>query len=128
MCDATCQPIDQIWPVIADEGYWPFFAAPVQSIADKYGISLTAKWLDDLEHATVRVGSEGTSGAFVSPNGLILTARHVIPRDARLAVREDVRGGFLAQSYEQELRLPNVSVDVVLTVQDVTPAIVANNP
>lgn len=52
-------------PVIADEGYWPYSAAPVQSITDKYGIRVTVKWLADLEHATVRVGTKGTSGASV---------------------------------------------------------------
>ncbi|HTO79437.1 MAG TPA: S46 family peptidase, partial [Methylocystis sp.] len=112
-------------PAIADEGYWPFFAAPVQAIADKYGIGVTTQWLAKLEHATVRVGTAGTSGAFVSPQGLILTSRGVIPKNARLAVREALSGGFVARSHEKELKLPNVSVDVLLTERDVTSAIVA---
>jgi len=112
-------------PAAADEGYWPFSAAPVQSIEDKYGVRVTAKWLAEIEHATVRVGTEGTSGAFVSPNGLILTARRVVPRAARMAVREAFSHGFVAHGREDELRLPGVTVDVVLTERDVTPVILA---
>jgi hypothetical protein len=112
-------------PTCSEEGYWPYLAAPIQSIENKYGIRLTAEWLGKLEHATVRVGTAGTSGALVSPNGLILTSRGVIPRDARLAVREALSGGFVARDREQELKLPNVSVDMLVTERDVTPAILA---
>jgi len=113
------------WPAIADEGYWPFSAAPVQTIEAKYGVGVTAEWLAKLEHATVRVGTEGTSGAFVSPKGLILTARRVIPRDARLAVHDALSRGFVARGHGEELKLPGVTVDVVLAEQDVTPTILA---
>ena len=117
--------ISQSGLAVADEGFWPYSAAPLQAIAENYGISLKADLLAKIEHATVRVGTAGTSGAFVSPHGLILTSRSVIPSQARLALRDALSGGFVARSREQELKLPNVFVDMLLTERDVTPEIIA---
>ena len=59
----------------ADEGFWPFNAVPRAAIRQAYGFDVTAEWLQHLQLASVRLG--GTSGSFVSPDGLVLTNHHV---------------------------------------------------
>ena len=78
------------------EGYWPYTDVPLARIASDTGVTLTKPWLDRLERATVRVGTTGTSGAFVSNRGLFLTARHVIPAATRSSVEKELKSGFAA--------------------------------
>lgn len=59
----------------ADEGLWPYNQFPQQTIREKHGFDAPAGFLDGLRLASVRIG--GQSGAFVSANGLIVTARQV---------------------------------------------------
>jgi len=103
-----------------DEGYWLYTAPPLAEIERRYSAQLTPEWLDRLEYATVRVGAEGTSGAFVSPAGLILTARHVIPAPVRATIRDSLREGFVADTHAMELPLAGLTVDTLLEERDVT--------
>jgi hypothetical protein len=122
-------------PLRAEEGFWLFSEAPVEEIAQKYGVRLTSNWLDHLQRAIVRFNSKrfdvyiGGSGAFVSADGLVLTNRHVIPRHVFAALtapdRDISREGFVAQSGEEELKLPGLSLDAVVAFADVTAQIVA---
>jgi hypothetical protein len=50
---------------------WLFDRFPKAQVKEKYGVEVTDEFLDHLRLSTVRIG-DGT-GAFVSPNGLILT-------------------------------------------------------
>lgn len=62
-------------PGAADEGMWLFNQFPKAQVKEKYGVEVTDEFLNHLGLATVRIG--GGTGAFVSPNGLILTNYHV---------------------------------------------------
>jgi hypothetical protein len=105
------------------EGYWPYTDVPFARIASDTGVTLTKPWLDRLERATVRVGTTGTSGAFVSNRGLILTARHVIPAATRSSVEKELTSGFAATQGISEIPLPNVTVDAFMDEKDVTDAV-----
>ncbi|WP_162009779.1 S46 family peptidase [Methylocystis heyeri] len=117
-------------PLRADEGFWLYSQAPLQHIVEKYRVQLTPEWLDHMEKATVRFNSKrydayvGGSGSFVSADGLVLTNRHVIPLSilakAETAGGNIQRDGFVAQSLEEETKLPGVSLDAVLSSMDVT--------
>ncbi len=102
------------------EGYWPYTDIPLERIESDTGVILTKPWLDRLERATVRVGTTGTSGAFVSNRGLVLTARHVIPAVARETIENELKNGFAAAGIESEVQLPHVTVDALVSERDVT--------
>jgi Peptidase S46 len=67
--------------------------------------------------------NDGGSGSFVSPNGLLLTNHHV----ARGQLQKDstpehnyVRDGFYARTPEEEMKSPDLEVDVLISTEDVT--------
>ena len=69
----------------------------------------------------VHVG--GASGAFVSPDGLILTNHHVaLGQLQKLSTpqRNYVRDGFYARSIAEELRCPDQEMSVLISTEDVS--------
>ncbi|HET9787865.1 MAG TPA: S46 family peptidase, partial [Pyrinomonadaceae bacterium] len=57
-------------PVFADDGMWTFDNPPRKQWKEKYNFEPTDAWLDHVRLSSVKV--EGSSGAFVSPNGLLM--------------------------------------------------------
>jgi len=107
---------------MADEGMWLLNDPPKQSLAKKYQFDLTDTWLDRAMKASVRFNSGG-SGSFVSPNGLIVTNHH-IGADAiqKLTTKERnlLRDGFYASMQAEELKCPDVELNVLQEIVDVT--------
>src|SRR5262245_19997785 len=60
----------------AEEGMWTFDNLPLQALQKKYGFTPDAGWIEHVQRAAVRF-NDGGSGAFVSPDGLVLTNHHV---------------------------------------------------
>jgi len=107
--------------VRADEGMWTFDNPPLKQWKEIYGFEPTKEWLDSVRLASVKVGT--ASGSFVSPNGLIITNQHVAASAlSRLSTPERnlVRDGFYAKTQEEELKIPNYEVTILLSYEDVT--------
>ena len=110
-------------PVIhAEEGMWTFDNPPLKLLAAKYNFHPTQAWLDHLRLASVRL-NDGGSGSFVSPNGLLLTNHHV----ARVQLQKNstaeydyLRDGFYAATPEAEMKSPDLEVNVLVGMEDVT--------
>ncbi|UCE18997.1 MAG: S46 family peptidase [Gemmatimonadota bacterium] len=85
------------------------------------GLELTAQEIYELKEAIVLIG--GGSGAFVSPEGLILTNHHVafgaIQHESTLE-ENFIQNGFLARTMEEELHAPEYDVYVTLDFEEVT--------
>jgi hypothetical protein len=106
----------------ADEGMWLFNDLPRGILRERHGFEPTAAWIDGLERASVRFNNGG-SGSFVSPTGLVLTNHHVGSDTlAKLssAERDILTEGFLAATPEQELRAPDLELNQLVSILDVT--------
>src|ERR1700733_2119112 len=108
----------------ADEGMWLFDRFPRDAVNQKYGIDVSAGFLDSLRLASVRIG--GATGAFVSPTGLLLTNQHVVSAClAKLSsnAHDYLIAGFYAASAAEELRCADLDAKVLLSIEDVTPQV-----
>ncbi len=108
--------------VLADEGMWTFDNPPTKLIQQKYGFTLTQEWLDHVRLSSARL-NDGGSGSFVSPHGLLLTNHHV----ARGQLAKDstpehdyIKNGFYAKTEAEELKAPDLEVDVLMSTEEVT--------
>jgi Peptidase S46 len=106
----------------ADEGMWLVNDPPRAKLKEKYAFDLTDAWLDRAMKASVRFNNGG-SGGFVSPQGLIVTNHH-IGADAlqklSKAGRDLLKDGFLASSRADELKCPDLELNVLQSIEDVT--------
>jgi len=112
----------QTIPVIADEGMWPFNNVPRSDIKRKYGFEVTDDWLKKVQLASVRFNNGG-SGSFVSPNGLVLTNYHIVEDiigELSNAEKDFAKEGFVARSQAEELKAPNLELNVLENIEDVT--------
>src|SRR5215470_3255751 len=108
--------------VLADEGMWTFDNPPVQLIQQKYNFSLTKDWLDHVRLSSVRL-NDGGSGSFVSPHGLLLTNHHVARGQLQknsTAEHDYLRDGFYAATPDQEMKSPDLEINVLVGMQDIT--------
>jgi hypothetical protein len=106
----------------AEEGMWTFDNPPLKELAEKYNFHPTQEWLDHLRLSSVRL-NDGGSGSFVSPNGLLLTNHHVARGQLQKNSTPEhnyVRDGFYAATPDQEMKTPDLEVNVLVGMQDVT--------
>jgi hypothetical protein len=106
----------------ADEGMWTFDNPPVKLLQQKYNFTPTQQWLDHLRLASVRL-NDGGSGSFVSPHGLLLTNHHVALGQLQKNSSADhdyVRDGFYAETPDQEMKSPDLEVNVLVSTANVT--------
>lgn len=109
--------------VLADPGMWPFDLIPREEIKRKYGFEVTDAFVDLMKYSMARM-NVGGSGAFVSPDGLLMTNHHV----AQPALRQISKPGgfnysehgFTAQSLSEEIRIPSYEVNAFMGLEDVT--------
>ena len=107
---------------LADEGMWTFDNPPVKQLRERYGFTPTQEWLDHVRLASVRF-MDGGSGSFVSPNGLVLTNHHVAMGQLQkisTAEKDYVATGFYAATPAEELKCPDLEVNVLISMEDVT--------
>jgi hypothetical protein len=106
----------------ADEGMWTFDNPPVKQLKEKYNFTPTPQWLDHLRLSSVRL-NDGGSGSFVSPHGLLLTNHHVALGQLQKnssAEHDYVKDGFYAATPDQEMKSPDLEVNVLISTENVT--------
>lgn len=108
--------------VQADEGMWLFNQPPTEFLKSKYSVELSKDWLSHLQNASIRFNNGG-SGSFVSSKGLVITNHH-IGADAleKLSTKDRnlLKAGYLARNPAEELLCPDLELNVLVSIQDVT--------
>src|SRR5436190_5394802 len=106
----------------ADEGMWTFNNPPKKILKEKYDFEPTEAWLTNVQQSAVRFNSGG-SGAFISPEGLVITNHHV-GADAlqKLSTpdRDLVAKGFQAKTRDEEIKCLDLELNVLISTEDVT--------
>ena len=106
----------------ADEGMWLYNEAPKDKIKAKYGFELTPEWLNHLRLSSVRFNNGG-SGSFVSADGLTFTNHHVGAACVQQLSTEGhdyIKAGFYAKSQAEETKCPNLELNQLVGIEDVT--------
>jgi hypothetical protein len=106
----------------ADEGMWLFSAFPKAEIQKRYGVTVSDELLNHIQFSAVRFNSGGT-GSFVSPNGLLFTNHHVgadCIQKVSSAGNDFIKNGFLANTQAEERGCPDLEVNVLTGIEDVT--------
>lgn len=108
--------------VKADEGMWLFNDLPVKQLKQNYGFEPSEAWAEKLMRSCVRFNSGG-SASFVSSNGLVLTNHHVGAETLhKLSTpeRNVYEDGFLARTKAEELKAPDLELNQLISIEDVT--------
>lgn len=106
----------------ADEGMWTFDNPPSKLLEQRYGFTPTGEWLKRVMLASVRF-NDGGSGSFVSPHGLALTNHHVAfgqLQKVSTPQKDYVKDGFYARTAAEELKCPDLEINVLISTEDVT--------
>ena len=110
-----------------EEGMWTFDNLPLKQLKETYNFEPTQEWIDHLRLSSVRF-NDGGSGSFISPNGLVMTNHHVgLGQIAKLSTPErDLEAdGFYAENYAEELKCPDLELNVLVNMTNITDEIKA---
>jgi Peptidase S46 len=108
--------------LFAAEGMWTLDNLPKAELKKRYGFAPDQAWVDKVMKASVRLAG-GCSGSFVSPDGLVLTNHHCAVaciQQVSTAKKNYVADGFLAKKREDELACPQIEINRLEQITDVT--------
>ena len=114
----------------ADEGMWLYNAFPKDRVEKQYGFLATLPWLDHLRLSSVRFNNGG-SGSFVSADGLAFTNHHVgadCIQKLATSGADYMKAGFYAKTRAEEVKCPDLELNVLVGIDDVTAKIKAAAP
>src|SRR5688500_12755892 len=108
-----------------DEGMWLLDDLPKELLDERYGFVPSDEWAKHIMLSSVRFSSGG-SASFVSSNGLVLTNHHVAADTLhKLSTPENniYENGFLARTPDEELKAPDLELNQLVSIEDVTEAV-----
>src|SRR6476660_1988577 len=106
----------------ADEGMWLFNVPHTAQLKSKYGFDLTKAWLQHTQLSSVRFNNGG-SGSFVSADGLTFTNHHVgagCVQQLSTEGHDYIKTGFYAKTQADEAKCPNLELNQLVGIEDVT--------
>jgi len=109
-------------PACAEEGMWTLDNLPLRHLKSRYHFSPDSEWLERVQKASVRF-NDGGSGSFISRTGLVLTNHHVAVGQLQKMSSEKkdyVKDGFYAGTQAEEIKCPDLELNVLWSMQNVT--------
>lgn len=108
--------------VSADEGMWLLNNPPRELLKKNHGFDLDDAWLERAQRASVRFNNGG-SGGFVSTEGLVVTNFHIGADSLQklsTKTHDYYRDGYLARTRAEEIKCPDLELNVLISIEDVT--------
>jgi hypothetical protein len=126
---ATLWPGSAVAPTLpdSDEGMWLLEEFPSERVGKLHGFAPTQPWLDHVRLSSVRLAF-GCSGSFVSSTGLVMTNHHCAEQcieQLSTAKKDFVASGFSAKTEKDEVKCPEIEVDQLVEITDVTARVLA---
>jgi hypothetical protein len=109
-------------PLTSDEGMWTFDNFPSKRLEQRHGFAPDQAWLDKVRLSSARL-ARGCSGSFVSASGLVMTNHHCAHpciEDLSTKAKDYVKSGFYAASEKDEVKCPEMEVNQLVEIKDVT--------
>lgn len=109
-------------PVLAAEGMWTLDNLPLKQMQAEFGFSPDEAWVRKVMRSSARLAG-GCSASFVSAEGLVLTNHHCITgclTGLSSPERDLMANGYLAAERSDELTCPNVELNRLEGIEDVT--------
>lgn len=101
---------------------WTFENPPIKYFQEEYGFTPSEQWLEKMQKSALKFGG-GCSASFISEDGLIMTNHHCV-RGILPSVQSDneniLKDGFYAKELKDERRVPNLKVEQLLFIKDIT--------
>ncbi len=101
---------------------WTFENPPLDYFEKEYGFKPSKELLEKFQKSALRFDG-GCSASFVSEDGLIMTNHHCV-RGNLPGIQKDseniLKDGFYAESFEEERTIPNLKVEQLIIIKDVT--------
>src|SRR5438309_7562467 len=107
---------------IAAEGMWPLDNLPASRLKAEYSFTPGKDWVDHVTRASARIAG-GCSASFVSRDGLVMTNHHCAAAclsQLSTAKKDFVADGCRARSREEEARCPEIEINRLEGITDVT--------
>ncbi|WP_462248458.1 S46 family peptidase [Ekhidna sp.] len=115
--------LEDVQPGRFDQGkMWTFENPPVEYFQEAYGFTPTQEWMDDIRKSALRFAT-WCSASFISSNGLIMTNHHCSRGVVASVMNEGENfdeNGFYANTLEDERRVPDLFVDQMVMIADIT--------
>jgi hypothetical protein len=106
----------------ADEGMWTFDNLPLGQLKERHHFEPSPGWLARVRSSAVRFNNGG-SGSFVSPTGLVMTNHHIAAdtlQKISTPAKDYYKHGFLALTRAEEVKSPDLELNVLIDIKDVT--------
>jgi len=101
---------------------WTFENPPLKYFEDEYGFKPSKELLEKFQKSALKFGG-GCSASFISEDGLIMTNHHCVRGNLASVQTGDeniLRDGFYAKSLDEERTIPNLKVEQLIIIKDVT--------
>ena len=101
---------------------WTFENPPIEYFEKEYGFKPSTELLEKFQKSALKFGG-GCSASFVSEDGLIMTNHHCVRGLLQSVQKENeniLRDGFYSKTIDEERTVPNLKVEQLLIIKDVT--------
>lgn len=101
---------------------WTFENPPIKYFQEEYGFTPTEEWLEKMQKSALKFGG-GCSASFISEDGLIMTNHHCVRGILPTVQSENeniLKDGFYAKELSEERRVPNLKVEQLLFIKDIS--------